>query len=774
MPTPSSDLVPHSSHWGAFGVRVRDGRVVAVEPDPADPDPSPLLGNVAAAVDHPARVGAPVVRRGWLEGGPGPCTRRGADTFVEVSWPEALDLVAGELRRVYADHGPEAVFGGSYGWASAGRFHSAPGQVRRLLALLGGFTGSVGTYSNGASTVVLQHLLGSAERALREATSWEVIAEHTDLLVAFGGVAAKNLAVTHGGAATHPGPGRLRAAARRGLEVALFSPLRSDLPADVAARWFAIRPGTDVAAMLALAYVLVDEGLHDQRFLDRCCHGTDRFLAYLTGATDGAPKSPEWAEPICQLPAAALRDLARRMARCRTLVTTTWSLQRAEHGEQTVWAALSLAALLGQIGTPGGGFGHGYGSIADVGSANRLLPLPSLPQGVNRAATSIPVARIADLLLHPGELFDFDGQQHVYPDIRLVYWAGGNPFHHHQDLNRLRRAFARPDTIVVHEPFWTPMARHADVVLPATTSLERNDLGAGRRDSRLVAMKAAIAPVGQARNDHDILAGLAERLGVGEAFTEGRDERAWLAHLYERWRQAVGRLGVDAPSFEAFWAQGGVDLPATDGALVAYAAFAADPEGAPLPTPSGKIELHSEVVAGFGYDDCPGHAAWLEPQEWLGSRRAARFPLHLVANQPWSRLHSQHDMGPVSQAGKVAGREAIRLHPVDAAARGIRSGDVVRAFNDRGACLAGAVVTDEVRPGVVQLPTGAWYDPADPSIDGSPCLHGNPNVLTPDRGTSRLAQGSIGQHALVEVARVEGEPPPVRAHEPPVVEPRRR
>src|SRR5690606_19995242 len=117
----------------------------------------------------------------------------------------ALDLVAAELRRVYDGCGPEAVFGGSYGWASAGRFHSAPGQLRRLLALLGGYTGSVNTYSTGASTVVLRHIVGSSDLVTRHATSWEVVAEHTDLIVAFGGLAAKNLSVAYGGAALHHG-----------------------------------------------------------------------------------------------------------------------------------------------------------------------------------------------------------------------------------------------------------------------------------------------------------------------------------------------------------------------------------------------------------------------------------------------------------------------------------------------------------------------------------------------------------------------------------------
>ena len=139
--------------------------------------------------------------------------------------------------------------------------------------------------------------------------------------------------------------------------------------------------------------------------------------------------------------------------------------------------------------------------------------------------------------------------------------------------------------------------------------------------------------------------------------------------------------------------------------------------------------------------------------EWLGSPLAERYPLHLVANNPTTRLHSQLDVGAFSQASKVQGREPIRMHPADAAHRGIRDGDVVRVFNERGSCLAGAVVTDAVRPRVVQLATGAWYDPLDPADPDAMCVHGNPNVLTFDRGTSKLAQGCSGQHALVEVER---------------------
>jgi biotin/methionine sulfoxide reductase len=435
--------------------------------------------------------------------------------------------------------------------------------------------------------------------------------------------------------------------------------------------------------------------------------------------------------------------------------------------------AVTLAAMLGQIGLPGGGFGQGYGSLGYVGRALLHVRPPALAQGENPVRAFIPVARVADMLLHPGEAYDFDGERRVYPTIRLVYWCGGNPFHHHQHLGRLRRALARPETIVVHDAFWTPMARHADVVLPATMTLERNDIGGSPNDSALIAMPRAVAPYAEARNDHDIFAGLAAALGVGPRFTEGRDETAWLRHLYDGWRdRVVHRGGASPPGFDEFWATGLVEVPDADADVVLLEGFRADPEGARLSTPSGRIEIVSSAIDGFGYDDCPGHPAWLEPAEWLGAPLAARFPLHLVANNPTTRLHSQLDVGAFSQSAKVQGREPIRLHPADAARRGIRSGDVVRVWNDRGSCLAGAVVTDAVRPGVVQLATGAWYDPLDPTDPDAMCVHGNPNVLTFDRGTSRLAQGCAGQHALVEVGRWTGPVPPIRAYTPPPTESR--
>jgi biotin/methionine sulfoxide reductase len=758
--------LPHSSHWGAFSVLVRD-HGIAILPHPRDSAPSSLLGNIPAAVAHPARIARPMIRRGWLEHGAGPDRRRGCDEFVAVSWPEALDRSAAELRRVHAAHGPRGVFGGSYGWASAGRFHDAQSQIHRFLNLLGGYVRSVNSYSSGAAAVILPHVIGPQSAVAGNNVSWDELVAESALILAFGGMALKNNDVGGGGTSRHVARERLAAAHRRGVEFHLIGPLRDDLPEAVDAVWHPIRPGADVALMLALAHTLVAEGLHDRAFLDRFCTGWETFESYLFGRGDGQPKDAAWAEAICGLPAAEIVALARRAAGRRTLITCSQSLQRAEHGEQPVWLGVVLAAMLGQIGLAGGGFAYALGSTSNTGKPPLAVPLPTLPQGANAVSDFIPVARIADMLLRPGEKFDYDGRRLTYPDIRLVYWAGGNPFHHHQDLGRLRRAFLRPDTVIVQDSVWTASARHADIVLPATITLEREDIGAAAGDPLLVAMHQAVAPYREARDDHDIFAALAERLGIAPAFTEGRSPRQWLKHIYEPTRRALLAQGADAPDFEQFWEAGELILPTLpwEGGIVR--AFRRDPAAAPLPTPSGRIEIASATIAGFGYADCPGHPVWLPPVEGVGSPAMARFPLQLIANQPATRLHSQLDFGATSQAAKIRGREPVRLHPQDAAARGIAEGDVVRLHNDRGACLAGAVLSEALRPGVVQLATGAWYDPADPAADKPFCVHGNPNVLTRDAGTSRLAQGCTGQLTVVEVERFDGPLPPIKAFDPP-------
>jgi biotin/methionine sulfoxide reductase len=751
------------AHWGAFAARVDGGEIASVTPFDGDSDPSPLLGNLPGSIRHRSRVATPAVRRGWLRDGPGATSSRGADEFVGVSWDELTELLAKELRRVVDTHGNEAIYGGSYGWSSAGRFHHAQSQVHRFLKLLGGYTFSRHSYSLGATGVIMPRVIGTHDDLFKRSTDWEVIVEHTDLLVCFGGLALKNTGINHGGTTGHPARDALRRFRDKGGRIVSFSPLRDDVDGDC--EWLAPVPGTDVAIMLALAYVLATESLADRAFLSTYCTGYELFERYLLGVDDGVPKSPQWASEICGLPADTFGTLARRMAECRTIVTVSWSLQRTRHGEQAPWMGLTLAAMLGQIGLAGCGFGHGYGSMNEPGLPPLRCRLPSLPQGLNPVETFIPVAAVSDMLLHPGEQFDYNGRRLTYPDIKLVYWAGGNPFHHHQNIPRLRRALGRVDTVVVHEPYWTAMAKHADIVVPSTTAYERDDYSGSRNDPLFMAMPALTEPYAESRDDYATFAALAEKLGFAEQFTEGRTARQWLAHLYDKWSAG---LDFAVPPFEEFWRLGRLRLP-TEPGLTLLDSFRADPVAYRLGTPSGRIEIFSEEIDGFGYEDCAGHPKWYEPTEWLGGPRAADYPLHLLANQPASRLHSQLDGGATSQASKVRQREPIRMHPTDAVRRALADGDVVRVFNDRGACLAGVLIDDRLRPDVVQLSTGAWFDPQDPSDPDAMCIHGNPNVLTDDVGTSSLAHGCTGAHVLVEVEKFDGALPPVRAHEPPVI-----
>ncbi len=757
----------HSAHWGAFSATLDGGRLV-VRPHPGDPDPSPLIQNFPEALHHRVRVTTPAVRRGWLERGPGPDSARGHDDYVSMPWNEVLDRLAAELRRVEQQHGNGAIFGGSYGWASAGRFHHAQSQVHRFLnKALGGYVRSINNYSAGASAVIMPHIFGSLDDVARRNVTWEQIVEHSDVVLAFGGMALRNTQVASGGISRHIERESMCSAAERGCRFVNISPLRPDLPQEARPEWWPARPGTDSALMLGLLHVLVSEGLHDRNFLAKFCDGWEVFENYLMGRSDGQAKTAAWAAGITGFEAHDIAALARALHGKRVLVAIAHSMQRAEHGEQPVWMGAVLAAALGQIGLPGGGYSYALGTMAHYGKRTNAVRIAALPAGVNAVKDFIPVARISDMLLHPGETFDYNGERLTYPNIRLAYWAGGNPFHHHQDINRLRSAFRTLDTLIVHEIAWTATARHADIVLPCTMTLEREDIGATPTDPLMVAMHRITEPHGMARDDYDIFADLAERLGRREAFTEGRSSHDWVRHLYEQMRTSLAARGDEAPDFDTFWARGELRLTQQpdDGGILR--AFRNDPVGHPLRTPSGKIQISSPKVASFGYDDCPGHPAWLPRID----APTATYPLFLIANQPATRLHSQLDFGGHSAGSKRNGREVCRLNPADAATRDIVDGDIVRLFNARGACLASARVTDDVMPGVVQLPTGAWYDPEDARAERPMCVHGNPNVLTRDAGTSSLAQGCSGQVTAVEVERFDGPLPSIQAYEPPIAVP---
>ena len=771
MTKSDSKLVLTASHWGTYYAEIEDGRIVGTQPFEADGFPSPINNSILDAVYSDSRIDRPHVRKGFLEKGKDSDRNgRGGEPFVPVDWDTALDLVASEVKRVKEDFGNSSIHAGSYGWASAGGFHHAQGLLKRFMNLYGGANVHKDSYSTGAANVLLPHILGGMDASSGPVSTWDGLARDTELMVSFGGLALKNTQVESGSAGEHATEKWLRELRKSGVKFVYIGPNKgTDAAEFLDAEWLQPRPHSDTAIMLGLAHTLVTEKLHDEAFLDKYTVGFDKFLPYLMGESDGQPKSPEWAAEICGLDADTIRSLARRIASHRTMITMSWSLQRADHGEQPFWMMITLAAMVGQIGLPGGGFGFGYGSMNRQGNRKRPVPSPRVPQGVNPNHTFIPCARISDMLLNPGGTIDYNGRTITFPDIRMVYWCGGNPFHHHQDINRLIEAWRRPEVVVVNEIWWTSTARHSDIVLPATSTLERNDIASGTFDRFLIGMKKAIEPVGEARHDFEIFADLSERLGFREKFTEGRDEMQWLRHIYDVGRQQAAQNKVELPDFDDFWEQGFFEVPESSEPYVLFSDFRSDPDGSNLHTPSGKIEIFSEKIDSFNYDDCPGHPVWLEPVEWLGSEKAKQFPLHLLSSQPTMRLHGQMDNGGVSLDSKIQGREPVWINTEDAKARGIADGDVVRVFNDRGQCLAGATVTDDISHGVALIQTGAWYDPLEPGKLGTLDRHGNANVLALDKGTSKLAQGSSAQTALVDIEKWQEDIPEINVFSQPVM-----
>ena len=764
------DLPLTSSHWGTYRAKVNNGKVTELIGWENDKDPSPIGPGIVDIHDNKTRIDKPMIRKSWIDNGPGTNNNlRGIDPFVAVSWNEAENIVAKELNRVRENFGNSSIFGGSYGWASAGRFHHAQSQLHRFLNCIGGYTRSKFTYSFAAAEAMVPHILGSYRAYLDTCTSWDSIEENTELFVCFGGVPLKNGQIAQGGTGSHNQKEKLISSAKAGIRFVNLSPLKSDLLDEVKGKWLPLRPNTDVAIMLGLAHTLYKEKLYNEIFIKKYTEGFDIFLPYLLGDLDGVVKDANWASEISEISSDEIISLARDMSSKRTMISVSWSLTRQDHGEQPFWAAIMLASMLGQIGLPGGGFGFGYSATNHIGGQFSIIPGAAFPQSDNKIDNFIPVARISDLLLNPGETFHFDGKEYEYPDIKLIYWAGGNPFHHHQDINKLLLAWQKPETIISNEWCWNSLAKYSDIILPCTTPLERQDIMLTPRDPYVISMSKLVEPFKEAKSDFDIFKGIAKKMDVENLFTEGRDEEDWQKWIYQETSVKSKSLkNIDFPSYQEFRKIGWFKVPPPKENTIMLKDFREDPTKFPLSTPSGKIEIYSKTVDSFNYDDCPGHPTWLEPCEWLGSKNK-NYPLHLISNQPKNKLHSQMDHGGYSKSFKIKDREPIEMNSVDASSRGINEGDIVKLFNDRGACLAGVNINDNIRPGVVQISTGAWYDPEDSKNLKTICKHGNPNVLTKDKGTSKLGQGPIAHSCLIEVELVKDKISPVTAFDPPVI-----
>ncbi|MFZ7324968.1 trimethylamine-N-oxide reductase TorA [Avibacterium avium] len=769
-----------AAHWGPLGVVVEDGKVVKSGPAIPAPLTNELQSVVADQLYSETRVKYPMVRKGYLEGNKD-TTLRGRDEWVRVSWEQAFDLVVKEMKRVRDSYGATGIYAGSYGWYSSGSLHAARTLLHRYLNVTGGFVGSKGDYSTGAAQVIMPHVLGTIE-VYEQQTSWETILESSEIVVLWSANPLTTLRIAWT-STDQEGLAYFKKLKESGKRIICIDPVRSESCEFLGAEWIPINTATDVPLMLGIAHTLVSEDKHDKAFLKKYTSGYDKFEEYLLGKTDGQPKDDTWASKLTGVPVEVIKQLANDFATKRTMLMGGWGMQRQRHGEQSHWMMVTLASMLGQIGLPGGGFGFSYhyanGGVptATGGILGSITANPAVQAGEKTwldetSKMAFPVARVADALLNPGKTIQYNGTEITYPDIKLVYWAGGNPFVHHQDTNTLVKAFHKPDTFIVNEVNWTPTARMADIVLPVTTSYERNDLTMSGDYSmmNIYPMKQVVPPQFEAKSDYDIFTELAKRAGVEEQFTENKSEMDWLKGFYQTAFDAARKNRVLMPKFEKFWEENKpITFKANEKAKkwVRYEEFRNDPLLNPLGTPSGKIEIYSDVVAKMNYDDCKGYPSWMEPAEFAGNT-TAEAPLALVTPHPYYRLHSQLAHTSLRQKYAVNDREPVVIHKDDAATRGIVDGDIVRIFNSRGQVLAGAVVTDGIIKGTVALHEGAWYDPADLGQSDKPlCKNGCPNVLTRDEGTSKLAQGNSPNTCIVQVEKFTGEAPAVTVFKQP-------
>ncbi|HIF5581655.1 TPA: trimethylamine-N-oxide reductase TorA [Vibrio parahaemolyticus] len=773
------------SHWGAFRAHIYAGKVQEIKPLELDKNPTEMLNGIKGIIYSPSRVRYPMVRLDWLKKHKYSADTRGNNRFIRVTWDEALDLFYRELERVQKEYGPWALHAGQTGWNQTGSFNNCTAHMQRAVGMHGNFITKVGDYSTGAGQTIMPYVLGSTE-VYAQGTSWSEILENSDNIILWANDPVKNLQVGWN-CETHESfkyLAELKEKVAKGeINVLSVDPVKNKTQRYLENDHLYINPMTDVAFMLAVAHVLYNENLYDKKFIDTYCLGFEEFIQYVQGKTkDKVEKTPEWAAAICGVKADKIREFARMLVSGRTQILMGWCIQRQEHGEQPYWAAAVVAAMVGQIGLPGGGisYGHHYSSIgvpstgfAGPGGFPRNLDQGMKPKwdnnDFNGYSRTIPVARWIDCLLEPGKEINYNGGKVKLPDFKMMVISGCNPWHHHQDRNRMKKAFRKLQTVVTIEFAWTATCRFSDIVLPACTQWERNDIDVygSYSNKGLIAMHRLVDPLFQSKPDFQIMSELTQRFGRREEYTRGMSEMEWIESLYNDCKKAnEGKF--EMPEFNEFWEKSVLDF-GEGKPWVRHADFRKDPELNPLGTPSGFIEITSRKIGRYGYEHCQEHPMWFEKSERShGGPGSDKYPFWLQSCHPDKRLHSQMCESEEFRATyAVQGREPVYINPIDAKVKGIKDGDLVRVFNGRGQLLAGAVLTDSYPRGVIRIEEGAWYGPLNEK-EGAICTYGDPNTLTQDIGSSELAQATSANTCIVDFEKFTGKVPPVTSFGGPI------
>ena len=669
---------------------------------------------------------------------------RGEGRFRRISWEEAADIAAAEWIRIRNTYGPASRYVQYSTGVSA--LLRPDALVKRLLSLDGGYLGYYNSYSSACSRFTTPFIYGdnfsgnSTEDML-----------HTKLLILWG----------HNPKETVFGSDRnyyLAKVREKGIPIIVIDPRQSDTVRALNCEWIGIRPAADAALADAMAYVIWSEGLQDQRFMDTFCLGFDEahlppgispnqsYQAYLFGQRDGIPKTPVWAEGITGVPAGTIADLARRYATAKpACLLHGLGPQRTGSGEQTVRTLAMLTCLTGNAGISGGG-AAGNGSVR--GPSFQGYPVP--PNPYPGKIPSFLWTRAAE---HAREMTpNADGLQGVdrlEENIKMICnFAGNTLVNQHSDINntiRILKDTNKCEFILCSDIFMTPSARFADILLPAPSFFEDENIAPPWEfGNYLLFNNRVIDPVFGSRFEYQFVEALARRLGFWEAWSGGYEGYAkWLEAIYADCRKAEPEL----PDYETFKREGGRHFKSRK-PFIAYEDQIRDFSHHPFQTPSGKIEIFSQQLYNLNRpDEVPPVPGYLPCPEGPEDPLTARYPLQLIGWHTKRRTHSIHDKNPRLEK---LDPQRLWMHPADAEQRGLQDGDIVEVWNDRGNLRVPVYVTSRIIRGVTALSQGAWYTPDDAGIDTA----GSINVLTSQRPTP-LARGNPQHTNLVEVRRAQ-------------------
>lgn len=676
---------------------------------------------------------------------------RGQGRFKRVSWDEALDFVAKKMLEIKTKYGPTAILDQAYAGASYGVLHKSDqieGLLARFLGMFGCRTSSWSVPSYQGTTSSSRWTFGTIEDGNED----DAFA-FSKLIIMWGWNPAYTF---HGGNTFY----YMRLAKQNGCKFVLVDPQYTDSAAAYDAWWIPIRPNTDAAMLAGMAHYIFTNNLQDQQFINRFVQGMDEgtmpdwakgqenFKDYILGKYDGVPKSPEWAEQICGVPAADIKKLADLYARTKpAALKASWAPGRNAYGEQYNRMAAALQAMTGNIGILGGsaeGVGKGWHAESVAYPYDEYANVWWASIKSDRWAHCVlnyPNVKREEIGLWPRE-DELDG---TIPNIKAIFWHGSDWFNQLTNINKEIEAVKKLELVVCADATITPSGLWADVLLPVATHFERHDVALPwYKGHYYIHRPKVIEPMGESKTDFQIYTELAYRLEAldpqnlkdfGKRYNPRADRSYWdnpdpvdEAYLAAWWQRVQEHQGVTM-SWDEFKRRGVYKFTFAK----PHVAFREQIEkGEPFPTPSGKIEIFSTVLAQvkdwtktqWGYS-IPAIPKWIEPFEWLGHEKSRKYPFHLVSPHPRWRTHSIFNNIPWL---RETYQQEVTINASDAARLDIKTGDIVEVWNDRGKVVVPAYVTERCMPGVLVLYEGVWMDLDRNGVDRA----GNPDFLTKD------------------------------------------